>query len=993
MARAAPIQTSVNSGELSGRMIARVDFDRYASGATRAKNVVLLPTGGFTTRPGTRFINAIKAESDVGRVIPFKFSQADAVVIELAENAARFYRRQARLAAANIGASISNGTFASNITGWDDTSASGASIAHSATSGGRLALTPAGNAFARAEQDVTTTTTGVEHVLRFKTEGDHGARIKVGVGSSTGDDDLYEEAEIGMGWHTVAFTPSASPFYVWFKNELDDPAETVYIDDVEILDNVPLELTHDYSEAEIAQITYQQTGDVLYIFHPEKPTRKLVRFDTRSWSLVNVAWEDGPWGKINNGFNYLEKNLIRNPDFEDGIRYWTDESSDDAEIEWDAAQKIVIMRSGDGGGEDARIQQEIATGVSVSTEFVLHFRLLGSNVFATSMTVQVGTTSGGTDVMSAIGFEQGWHSVTFTTSAATIYLRIIKAQASGVIVAGGLGGAYLYRSNARLMEINGTEGSVTCEATGHAPFKSTDVGRLIRFAWPGKEPAWGIITTVTDADTAIVRLRRKAAYSGIPTEDWRLGEWGATNGYPTAANFFQQRAVIGGVAVKPNTIWLSQTGDIENFRPDSFISLVSEAQDDDAMAYTLVSDTADTIRWFASKRNLIAGTDGGHWVGSSEGAALTPDDVAFVKHTETPCAAARPIPAEDGVVYLEDGGNRLFDIGFRYEQETFITADVSILSEHVGRSPMAEAVHQKRPFSTIWIRREDGRLLPVAYNRQQDIIGWARGQLGGVFGSGSPVVESIAVIPGANDAAQALNSGERDELWLIVKRTIDGATHRYIEVMEGIFAGPLREDYATEALWEAAVKTAQADAVYLDSAVTYDGAATTTITGLSHLEGQSVKVLADGRIHPARTVASGQITLAYAASKVQAGLGYDWEVETLKLPYGTQSGSGVGKQKAISNIGLVLMDSGPVSFGVVTYDELEGRVVHEAIVKSFERSGLAFDEAIPLFTGEVSEAVTGADRGDARLLISGSSPLPVTVLAMLTEMEAAERAR
>lgn len=989
MARAAPIQTSVNAGEMAPRMEGRVDFDRYASGAKRAKNVVLLPTGGWTTRPGTRFINAVKDETKVGRLLEFKFAQNDAAVIEMAENAARFYRRQGRLAAANIGASITNGTFTSNITGWSDESDSGASISHSS---GRMALTPAGNAAAIAEQSVTTTTTGVQHVLRFKTIGDHGARIKVGVGSTSLDDDLFEVAEIGMGWHTVAFTPAASPFYVWFKNEMDDPAEVAYLDDVELLDNVPLELTHDYSEAEIAELRLRQTGDVIYVFHPERAPKKFMRFDTYSWSLVHVAWEDGPWGEVNNGFAYQEKNLVRNPAFEDGIRYWTDESSDDAEIEWDAAQKIAVMRSGDSAGEHCRIEQEIATGVSVATEFVLHFRLLGSNVFATLMTVQVGTTSGGTDVMSDTGFEQGWHSVTFTTAAATIYIRIVKESQSGVIVAGGLGGVYLYRSNARLMELSGTEGSVTCEASGHAPFKSTDVGRLIRFAWPGKEPCWGVITGFTDADTVTVRLRRKAPYASVPTEDWRLGEWSDTTGWPTTATFFQSRMVAAGIAVKPNTIWFSQTGDIENFRPDSFVSLVSEAQDDDALAYSILSESADPVRWMVGKKNLITGTDGGQWVASSEGAALAPDDISIVKHTETPCADADPVSTEDGVVYIEYGG-RVFDLGFRYEQDNFITAEVSILADHVTRSPIAQIAQQKRPFSTIWARREDGRILPLAYNRAQDIVGWAQAQLGGVFGSGKPVIESLAIIPGAADAGQYTSSLNRDEVWLIVKRTIDGATHRYIEMMEGYFQGPVREDYDTEALWEAGVKTEQADAFYVDCGITYEGAATTSITGLSHLEGQSVAVLADGRIHPARTVSSGGITLGYAASKVQAGLSYSWEVETLKLPFGTQSGSGVGKQKAISNVGLVLLDSGPVTLGCVTYSKEEGRVVHTSRTEDFNRAGLAFDEAIPLFTGEISEAVECPERGDARLLISGSSPLPVTVLAMFPEMEAAERAR
>jgi len=198
MSYASPIQTSVNSGELSPRMVARVDFERYRNGCARARNIVLLPTGGFTKAPGSRYVNAIKDETKVGRLLPFRFSQSDAYVIEMAEGAARFYRRQARLAAPNIGASITNGTFTSNITGWTDASASGATISHDA-SGGRLALNPGGNAVATARQSVSTTTTGVEHVLRFRLDGVPGAFGYAYVGSSAGDDDLFAQTRLRSG--------------------------------------------------------------------------------------------------------------------------------------------------------------------------------------------------------------------------------------------------------------------------------------------------------------------------------------------------------------------------------------------------------------------------------------------------------------------------------------------------------------------------------------------------------------------------------------------------------------------------------------------------------------------------------------------------------------------------------------------------------------------------------------------------------------------------
>jgi len=1215
MAYATPIQTAVNSGELSPRMAARVDFDRYRNGCARARNIILLPTGGFTKAPGSRFVNAAKDETKVGRLLPFKFSQDDAYIIEMTEGAARFYRHQARIDAANIGAAIANGTFTANTDDWDDrstnvgaasvtalgsatsttdtatytglgsaltlpashkllvvgiasrktappadaptavavtivnsagtallsaapltqivarqpaaanegislwrirlphlpaaatwsfdvtfpaaqtaativaweltgtadeesdtdsaeatstsvaatidipangvalylgvagspaqgqdqtwtgateaadlsqeanarvTSASETTVAAAPGNGasfasgnstarsiiaasfrsagifhdevfGRLRLEPVGNGVAWAEQDVATSTLGVVHVLRFKVEGDLGARVKVAVGSSSLGDQLFEETELGLGWHTVEFTPAASPFYVQFKNDMDDPPEPVYIDDVELLDNVPLELTHDYVEAELAGISIRQTRDVLYLFHPDIPTRKIERRGHRSWSIVTVPWMDGPYGPRNPGTDLGAKNLIRNPDFSDGIRYWDDVSDDDSFAEWDAAQRIVVLTSGDSVGEDAEIEQEVATGVSVSTEFLLHFRILGANIFGVEHTLQIGTSSDGTQILSVTDFEQGWHSITFTTSASTIFIRFRRPQASGVPIAGGLGGAYLYRSNARLLELSGTEGSVACTASGHAPFKSTDVGRLIRLTWPGKEPCWGVISDFVSTSVVQVRLRRKAPYATVPTEDWQLGKWSATTGYPATAAFFQSRIVSGGAESSPLDTEFSQTGDLENLRPDSFLAGVSQTQDDDALSYQMAAEEVNDVTWMTGRRKLIVGTTGGVFVAESDGAAITATDISITPHSDVPVKRTAPVAIENAVLMLGSDGRQVFDLGFQLDDDSFVSADLTILASHMLRSPGQEMVMQRRPMQTAWVRRADGRLAVLAYNRKQDIIGWTHRILGGSFASGAPVVESIAAIPGADDNTQVNGSGERDEVWLIVKRTVNGATRRYIEVFEGYYEAPLREDYASEALWEAAVKTHMQDAFFVDCGITYDGSATDTITGLDHLEGQTVKVLAEGRVFAAAVVASGAVTLAEPVTKAQVGLHYDWEFEGLKWPNGTQSGSGVTKQKSMPHIGLVLLDTGAFRLGVVSYDEEEGRTVHPLQALGFLRDGLALDEAIPLFTGEVVRALDGPTRRDVRPYMTGSDPLPFTCLAIVPQMQAGEK--
>jgi hypothetical protein len=281
-------------------------------------------------------------------------------------------------------------------------------------------------------------------------------------------------------------------------------------------------------------------------------------------------------------------------------------------------------------------------------------------------------------------------------------------------------------------------------------------------------------------------------------------------------------------------------------------------------------------------------------------------------------------------------------------------------------------------------------LAALSYNRQHDVLGWTQSIIGGTFGSGDAVVESLAVIPGAEDANQQYDSDERDELWMIVKRTVDGGTVRYVEFMEKTLEGPLREDYTTEALWKAAVLTEQRDSFYVDSGLTYDGAEATVISGLDHLEGETVKVLADGKVIADKTVSSGAITLATAAAKVHVGLGYTHSYESLKIAVGARAGTSVNKVKIITGIGVVLLDCGPFKITTVDYDE-NGRRQHTLYDIKILSAISDPNEAIALYTGETGASTDGAYSGDARLYCQGDAPLPFTLLGLAPEVDTVDR--
>lgn len=826
MPRLHDLKPAFNAGELSPRLAARIDFAKYQAGLETCENIIPLPEGGAMRRPGSRYVAEIKSSAVKGRLKKFQFSVVQAYMLELGAQIMRFYRHQAQIAVANTDAAINNGTFTSNITGWDDRSTGGAGnqISHDATNG-RLTLETSGTAsddIGWAEQDVTTTATNTEHVIKFRVIGAPGDKIEFQVGTASTGAQTLGPVEKEVGYHCVAFTPTASPFYIQFRNKGSNADKDVQIDDVSIIDNSAVEIDTPWVEADLYDVEGPQSADVLYLFHDDYPTHKLLRFGHTTWSLVEVAWQDGP---------YLDLNV-------------------------------------------------------------------------TSTTMTPGATSG--------------VAVTVTASAIT--------------------------------GINDNTG-----------FQTTDVGRLIRIDNPASGVAWGWGIIVGRTSTTVVTVHVKKDF-GATTGDtrWQLGSWSETTGYPQAAVFFEQRLYVAATTDQPQTFWASQTGDFENFKPDDDADVVEA---DDALNFTLAADDVNAIRWLSANEDaLVIGTAGGEWVPTSDGIVITPLDINVRRQTAHGSARIQPVRSGNTVVFVQRANRKLREFGFSFENDGYRAIDLTRLSQHITKGGIVEMAYAGEPEPIVWSVRNDGQLLSLTLNRDEDVVGWGRHILGGSFGSGNSVVESVDVIPGDNGAGQTQDSSDRDEVWLMVKRTINGSTKRYIEFFEGNFE----------------TGDAEEDAYYSDSLITYDGAAATVLTGLGHLEGQTVKILADAAIVADKTVSSSSITLDTSASVAQIGLGYTHSLKTLKISAGNPSGTPLGKTKRIYGLTFVLLNSHTLAFGPDDDDliETDFRVVSDPM-----------DSAAPLFTGEKFLEFQGDWTQDARIIVESNDPVPFTLLALTPEVQ------
>jgi hypothetical protein len=488
---------------------------------------------------------------------------------------------------------------------------------------------------------------------------------------------------------------------------------------------------------------------------------------------------------------------------------------------------------------------------------------------------------------------------------------------------------------------------------------------------------WAERTINSSASLYFVRAKITSTYSTNPILDqafariqaipsavheFRLGAWSETTGYPSVGTFYEQRLISANTTDQPQTFWATQTADFENHRPDDKTGTV---EDDDALSYTISADEVNAIQWMSpGEDTLVLGTTGGEWIPESAGVVLTPNDIVVRRRTKHGSSSAQPIRVGNVVLFVQRAKRKLREFGFAFEVEGYRAVDMTRLSQHITRGGIIEMDFQQEPDSLVWAVRDDGQLLSMTYRREEDVVAWSRHKFGGSFSTGDTVVESVAVIPGADGAGQVQSSENRDEVWVIVKRTINSATKRYVEVLERDFETGDDEN----------------DSYYSDSLITYDGAAATSITGLDHLEGETVKILADGYIHPDQTVSSGGITLDIAASVVQIGLGYTHKIKPLKFEGGAR-GTIVGKTKQVFGVTFVLLNSHTLSFGP---DDSNLRTI------DFREVSDPMDTAVPFFTGERFEEFDDTWKSDPRIVIQNSDPVPFILLAIAPELDSRE---
>jgi hypothetical protein len=957
MARVAVQLTNFTGGELSPRLDGRNDLSKYASGCKTLQNMVVYPHGSAARRPGTTFVAEVKTSSAYTRLVPFEFSTEQTYILEFGNEYIRFYKDSGAILEANK--TITGITKANPgvVTG------SFATSSYPVVESTAL-YTSAGTAVTTAPVTMPANIITGDLLLMV---------VKLGSTAT---------ATTPTGWTLLSSRSSTGNSYIYYK--ISDGSETNHID-------VTVTSSH------VSAITYRISN---YEGTPEAGFAATNVNDppslTTSWSSTkNLFIAACTTRQSNNAFTAAPtgySNLLTigdpssgttthvrlatavkeaNSDTDNPAAFTTTGTLDNPHsativikgLTTDIKNGDTVVISGVGGMTQVNGKRFIVANKTLTT-FELK-DIDGNNVNTTSYTTY---TSGGVFnrvyTIATPFITADLPNLKFAQSADVMYIchpsyHVHKLSRTGhtswflddvEFTAGPLQDHNIELTTLTASATTGNGITITASdvtgINGDAGFKTTDAGRLIHLG-TGK----GLAKIVTVSSTLVVVADVIETLSTTSaTTDWALGAWSITTGYPSCVSFYEQRLVFAGTTENPQTLYFSKSGDYENF-DENYHGTVA---DDDAITYTIASNQVNAIRFLSATRTLIVGTVGGEFSVSGGGTddPVTPTNILIKKQSNHGAANVDAIPVGNVTLFLQRAKRKIRELAYNFDVDGYVAPDMTILAEHISETGINEMSYQQEPNQIIWCVRQDGQLVGLTYQREQQVVAWHRHIFGGAFSTGNAVCETVATIP-TND--------KEYQTWVIIKRTINGVTRRYVEYINQF-------DFT---------ETDNTTFNFLDSQLSYSGSSTTTISGLEHLEGQTVSVLANGSTHPDRTVSNGSITLARASTKVKVGLPYTSILQTMRIDAGAQNGTSQAKTKRIYNITVRLYES----IGVEVGPNLSNM---EAI--PFRSSAALMDTAIPVYTGDKEIEFRGNYESDGFIFVRQTQPLPLTVLSLYPDL-------
>ena len=412
----------------------------------------------------------------------------------------------------------------------------------------------------------------------------------------------------------------------------------------------------------------------------------------------------------------------------------------------------------------------------------------------------------------------------------------------------------------------------------------------------------------------------------------------AAGDYPAAVGYHDGRKWFAGTENAPQTFWASRSGTENN------LQYSRPTKDTDRISYKLNARESNAIKHIVPMGDLLMLTAGGEWrIDSQNTDVLTPNSVAPRAQSYVGASNVQPVSTKIATLYAQDRGGRVMSIEYDDTRNGYVPVDKSVMAPHLFDYDytVVDLGFSRAPVPVLWAVRDDGVLLGMTYLPEHDIYAWHQHTTDGLF-------ESVAVAPRGID----------DDAYFVVKRTINGQPVRYIERLT-----PRRFTTVDEGF-------------FVDAGLTYSGTAADTIGGLWHLVGEEVSILADGGVHPTRTVAAdGTITLDYEAELVHIGLPYTADLQTLPLAMETEAAF-QGTRKNVSKVYVRLSRSSGVFAGPSA----------DTLVELKQRGDEPMGDPPALLSGIYEIPIRGSWSDEGQVWLRQANPLPLMVSAIVLEV-------
>lgn len=1001
MPRSRPLRSSFNAGVFSPRLQGRVDLARYPAAAEVLQNFFCFPEGGITRRPGSRYIAAAPGK---GRLLPFSFNTEQSYVLEHTDRLIRFYTGQGRIVTAGVGGGIINGDFSQGLTGWDNLSTGDSFID---LSGGTQRLagsvgTSIGNMTGSSgvegpfDSSIRATTasrsassTGwvgkdwgpgvTKRIVGFEVYGstDFGcnsggsvtlvARCEASNSSNFQDFVTLGTVQFRNRPNVTVFSKGlfdASTGYRYCRLRLTGGSSdrTMFMSGLRFVEASAsagghLALSDRSFGTAIAEQAFA-TPDVgvehVLVF-------SLVGVVTNRVDVKIGTTSQGGEVFPNATFTTGHHMLAFTPTTTTSFLSFTNREADTVFL-----GDVRVLGSGQTGHVPIELPSPFLES-EIKRSTYLQFRDILWLVHERVPPQQLIRRGNADWSIQPVQFSDGPYLdenlsqsrlITPSASTGTITLTastsIFSRQHIGSVwrigPPGGVPGYSLWEQGDSISdgEYRQNEGSVyraTSSGTAgnsppvHEQGTVNDGGVDWRFANRGGW-GWVVIIDYTSSTqvTAVVRQELDSVAVAEGTSVWRESAFSNVRGWPNAIALYSNRIVYG----KELTLFMSVIGGYSEFTPGDF--------DDDGVTLELGGEQSNVIQWMIGAERLLVGTAGGPWVvrASREDEVITPSNAQARLQSSTRCAPIEAIRADSQVLFIARGGRKIHELSYSFQNDAYVAPDLTYLAENILQGGCRRLAFAEEPDSQVLALREDGLVAALTYDRAEETLAWALWKIGGSFGDGHAVVESLLTIPGSDESI------ERDEIWMMIRRTVNGEEVYHVEVLE-------------EAMDE---ESTYRDALFPDSHLVYDGVPTNALAGFDHLEGETVQVLVDGGVQPDVVVSDGQIQLQTPGSYVVAGLPQEYHYRSWEFPEGANTGPALGVKSRPTHITVGFINSSELSVGTG-----DGQLVPAYFREARHTTG----QPVELFTGVKRIALPSSWSRSTRVEIRGSGPLPLTV--------------